>query len=276
MRRGAAAGWITLVALWALDGTPALAHSIRGHRVGSAGRVVHGLGHHGHHLSRFHAPYYPYVSLHAYAPVWYPWWGPVYPAYGGYAAFGYADTDVSPEEAEVYVDGEYAGIADDYDGFPDYLALDPGRHTLTFRLEGHRSLSRTIKVPRGAVLRLRFSLPRGSGDEAGAGRVAPESVTPEPPTGGPEDPDDEGPAGEAEPGLLELRVSPAAASVYLDGDFYGTGRTLAGLHGPLRTPAGRRRIQIVMPGFAPATREVDLAPGEVVRLSIELQRESGR
>ena len=35
-------------------------------------------------------------------------------------------TDVSPEEAQVFLDGKYIGTADDFDGMPDYLYLGAG------------------------------------------------------------------------------------------------------------------------------------------------------
>ncbi|MGH3088154.1 MAG: hypothetical protein ACRDSJ_12645 [Rubrobacteraceae bacterium] len=67
--------------------------------------------------------------------------------YGGYGQSGNwaaVDTDVSPEEAEVFLDSQFIGRADDFDGFPDYLYLERGRHVLEFRLEGYES--RTIDL----------------------------------------------------------------------------------------------------------------------------------
>jgi hypothetical protein len=86
-----------------------------------------------------------------YDPFWYGY-GPYYrPYYGGYG-YGYrtsgnwaiVDTDVSPESARVYLDGEYIGTADDFDGYPDYLYLRRGHYRLEFRLEGYQP--RTIDV----------------------------------------------------------------------------------------------------------------------------------
>lgn len=85
-----------------------------------------------------------------YSPYWYGY-GPYHP-YGGYYGYGRAvsrnwaavDTDVSPESARVYLDGQYVGTADDFDGYPDYLYLKAGRYRLEFRLEGYET--RTISV----------------------------------------------------------------------------------------------------------------------------------
>ncbi len=49
------------------------------------------------------------------------------------------DTDVSPDSARVYLDGRYIGVADDFDGFPDYLYLRRGHYRLEFQLEGYET-----------------------------------------------------------------------------------------------------------------------------------------
>ena len=51
-----------------------------------------------------------------------------------------ADTDVSPESARVILDGADIGEADDFDGYPGYLSLSPGQHTLEFRQKGYQTL----------------------------------------------------------------------------------------------------------------------------------------
>ena len=92
-----------------------------------------------------------------YDPFWYGRYGyygyPYGYGYGyGYGGYGYApsrdwavvDTDVSPESARVYIDGQYVGTADDFDGYPDYLYLRRGRYRLEFRLPGFET--RTIEV----------------------------------------------------------------------------------------------------------------------------------
>jgi PEGA domain len=97
-----------------------------------------------------------------YDPFWYdPWYRPVYGypygyygrnGYGGYGDGGYGygadwavvDTDVSPESARVYLDGQYIGTADDFDGYPDYLYLRRGHYRVEFRLPGFET--RTIDV----------------------------------------------------------------------------------------------------------------------------------
>jgi hypothetical protein len=78
-----------------------------------------------------------------------------YPYYGGYrygSSWGAVKTDVEPEEARVYLDGQYIGTADDFDGWPDKLYLRPGRYKLEFRLNGYEPLTLNVRARAGATL----------------------------------------------------------------------------------------------------------------------------
>jgi hypothetical protein len=87
-------------------------------------------------------------------PGYYGYYGPGYDgrAYGPTAEWATIDTDISPEEAQVYLDGRYVGTADDFDGYPDYLFLKPGRYRIEFRLEGYETLTRQINARPGMYM----------------------------------------------------------------------------------------------------------------------------
>ena len=70
---------------------------------------------------------------------------------GRYAVF---KTDVSPEEALVFLDGKYIGTAGDFDGMPDYLYLGAGKYHLEFRLPGYQTFATDLDVSRGQRVRL--------------------------------------------------------------------------------------------------------------------------
>lgn len=72
------------------------------------------------------------------------------------AASDYArvDTDVVPEEAEVYLDGTLIGQADDFDGFPDYLYLEPGKYRLEFRHPFYETIAKEIEVEAQQTIRM--------------------------------------------------------------------------------------------------------------------------
>jgi hypothetical protein len=68
--------------------------------------------------------------------------------------YAWIDTDVAPEEAEVYLDGTRIGQADDFDGFPDYLYLETGTYRLEFRHPDYETIARDIEVRSGQTVRM--------------------------------------------------------------------------------------------------------------------------
>lgn len=156
---------------------------------GRPGGIWRGSGH-----RRFGGGYYPYSwgwGL-GWAPFYSSWW------WGGSNVYvvtdgdgdgdgdGYADryvdrndgrsarggryaavkTDVSPEEAQVFLDGKYIGTADDFDGRPDLLYLGPGKYHLEFRLPGYETLATDLDVSRGQRVRLDQKLKLAPGKSA--------------------------------------------------------------------------------------------------------------
>ena len=107
-----------------------------------------------------------------YRPFFYdPFWGP-YPYYG-YGAYpiggpvvGGVRVLASPKQAEVYVDGFYAGVVDDFDGTFQRLQLTRGGHALTLHLEGYRTVTRNIYVTSVDTFKLQLSLDKLGPGEA--------------------------------------------------------------------------------------------------------------
>lgn len=280
--------WLAVGLILALAAPAAdlFAEKVRGRNVGRSGssrshRVFvprhHGHGHYTPYLYGHYGIYYGYPA--------YPY--PYYP--GGHYVYGrgydtaWFDTDVSPEDAEVYLDGEFVGIADDFDGFPSYLAVEPGKHAISFRMPGRRSVTRRIRVQRGALVRFTFKLPRGEGEEAvpqeegdivipGPGGL---DLSTEPSDEGEWEPE-EAPPDDGQPAFLRLRIAPEDATVYIDGEFYGTASRVSGLHGDLRVESGRHEIEVVRPGYRPAKREVRLEEGDRITVEIRLERQAPR
>lgn len=81
---------------------------------------------------------------------WYgPGWGPGYGygyGRGGYAYDGKIRLKVEPRDAEVYVDGYYAGIVDDFDGTFQGLRLNPGGYKVEVRKPGFETLTYDVRV----------------------------------------------------------------------------------------------------------------------------------
>ncbi len=74
-----------------------------------------------------------------------PYYGRVYGyrnqsiAYGSYRYYGDLRLKVNPRDAAVYVDGYYAGIVDNFDGFFQRLTLEAGPHTIEIEAPGLES-----------------------------------------------------------------------------------------------------------------------------------------
>lgn len=122
-----------------------------------------------HYYSYPYDPYYLYgygafgLGAFYYDPFW---WGYPYGYYPhGYYGGGYyydrQDPDgvkgglklkVSPDEAEVYVDGYYVGVVDDYNGPFQRLNLVEGTHRIEIRANGYETLAVDVKIePRETI-----------------------------------------------------------------------------------------------------------------------------
>jgi hypothetical protein len=121
-------------------------------------------------------PYYPYrsgIALGFSTGYGYPYYGYGYPAYGysyggyypygygygGYAAPGYNGTayggvriEGAPRDGQVFVDGYYAGIVDDYDGTFQRLSLEDGPHEIEIRAPGLPPMTYDVNVQPGRTV----------------------------------------------------------------------------------------------------------------------------
>jgi hypothetical protein len=239
---------------------------------------------------------------------WYPpwYWGPA--AAAGYARrgdgdYGALDLDLWPDDVEVYIDGEYAGEVDEFDGFPTYLWLPRGTYDVVFYRDGFQTLARQYSIYAGQVIDVNDRLERG------------ESVRPEdlPSTSTvnrearyernrqrreaarryeewreradwDEDEVDQDELEEEieeteeriEDGTmarLRLSITPEDASLYLDGNFLGTAREVAQLSAGLVVPPGSHRLEVVRPGYEAEEVRFDSAAGQEVSLQVDLERE---
>ena len=222
---------------------------------------------------------------------WPGWYGPTRAAAMA-TDLAVVDTDVEPEHARVYLDGRLVGTADDFDGLPDYLYLEPGTYQLEFRLPGYRTEALTVEAEEGRYFPVELRLSRETGvkpspwydrpQEVAGGRVfgpvqkqGPEATPgPDPrlrpelqrPVGGPPPSVERG-----ERAALEFRVTPEIASVYVDGEFLGTGRELAQMERGFAVSAGAHTVEVVAPRFAPRTLTVEVEAGASRQVVVELE-----
>ncbi len=119
-------------------------------------------GYYGHHYS------YGYYG--------HPFYGPGY-GFGGYGSFGNRTErshlgavriEVNPkksrEDIQVFLNGAYAGVVDNFDGSAQRLYLVPGEYELELRLDGYDSIRMTLYASAGTTHKIRGEMKRLVGD----------------------------------------------------------------------------------------------------------------
>ena len=81
-----------------------------------------------------------------------------------YPAYGSIRTLVGPAETEVYVDGYYSGVADDFDGLFQRLRVTPGAHEITLRLDGFLTWSAQVFAAPGQTIDLHHDMMPGASE----------------------------------------------------------------------------------------------------------------
>jgi hypothetical protein len=103
--------------------------------------------------------------------------------YGYESGYGYDQTsalrlDVTPKQAEVYVDGYRAGIVDNFNGIFQRLRVWPGDHELVLYLPGFRTVHQHLYLAPGADQKITFSMEPLRPGEMNEPRPAPPALEP--------------------------------------------------------------------------------------------------
>lgn len=193
----------------------------------------------------------PYYDPYWYGPGYYPYY---YPDYYNYApTTSYIKTDVDPEEAEVYLDGKKIGIADDYDGWPSYLKVTPGKHHLVFKLKGYEDLTIDVDAVPGRIHQVDYKMFK-VGEAPPPAKESKESKAPEV-TGG----------------TLRLRLTPADAKVLVDGA-PAASTTSGDVVEVKGLAAGKHKIEVQKEGYKSFSFEVTLENGSEYGLGVTLKK----
>jgi PEGA domain len=253
----------------------------------------------------------PIVVGAYYSPYWLydPWfgfgyqypWGP-YP----YAPYRVYDVDpgaamrleVKPHEAEVYVDGYYAGIVDDFDGTFQRLRIRPGAHELTLFLDGYRTVHQKVYLTPRNTFKVKYVMePLAAGEQpeprpqpmnppqqAGPpapiypppGRGPATRRAPQGPPPGPQGPPPgaqmPGPprGGEASAyGTLAIRVQPSDAEVVIDGEVWRAPADQDRL--VVEVAEGSHGIEIRKAGYRAYATQVQVRRGETTPINVSLR-----
>ena len=264
----------------------------------------HGHGHRGARVvvagGGFYSPYYD------------PWFGYQYPypmrpygyGYRNYEPEASVRLEVKPKEAEVYVDGYYAGIVNDFDGTFQRLRVEPGEHEIELWLDGYRTLRQKVYLRQDNTFRVKYQMERLASGQA----PEPKPQPIDPPQGDhqprmqpppmqqpmgrgpmgrrmPQPPDDpRGPGaprrgpdaprdnpGSAAYGTLAIKVQPGDAEVSIDGENWrgpgGQDRLT------VEVAEGSHTVEIRKAGYRTYVTQVDVRRGETTPLNVSLRGE---
>jgi len=249
---------------------------------------------HGGYSGPFLRPSFGFYAGPFYGYYGNPWWGPIgawgyygmpYPA-GAWQGAAELRIQVAPKQAEVYVDGYYAGVVDDFDGTFQRLRLQPGNHSLVLYLEGYHSVRQDIHVGPGSSFKIKHTMEElGPGQSDDPRPEPPPDAAPAAPAPPPADfaleppPEPARPARPAPPrreappategrfGQLVLHTQPGGVEVWIDGQ-----RWPADSNGSLtlHLPAGVHRIELRRAGRQPFATEMEIRTGEARELNVQL------
>ncbi|MCI0416991.1 PEGA domain-containing protein [bacterium] len=280
-----------------------------------------------YHRPYFYRPYYYHRPYYGgfYRPYYYPYgygygngygYGYGYP-YSYYRSYYIAEvrTEVKPQNARVYVDGDYIGVADDFDGWWQRLELPPGKHRLVFRAPGFEPYAVNIRLLPGRDAHIKYEMQPGQDQMADQDMRLPredyerrnydrdrynhdrrdyrrsdryrdrdeydddddDNWAKERKRDRNRDREDKPYYGEQKRSessrrSLILNVEPSDATVYIDGNYYGTANDNGRGEIEVLLPEGVHRVEVVRPGYSGFSQEVTVLKEGENKLTIRLEK----
>ena len=197
----------------------------------------------------------------------------------------------TPRDAEVYVDGYYAGVVDDFDGFFQRLHVPPGAHEITLYHDGDRRVHQKVYLtPRSSQKFSYTMVPLAAGEPN-----EPRPATPPPPSGQPQQPGAPYPpsyppqrtpqrlpppgvptgppppsstADSSRSGTLSIRVQPANAEIHVDGERWRGPE--ADEHLVVQLSEGTHHVEVQKDGYQKFSADIQVRRGETTPLNVSL------
>ena len=241
-------------------------------------------------------PYYPYYYNpfffsfgfgYGYGAPFYPYaYGYPYP-YGGY----YYDptpelrVQVTPRQADVYIDGYLVGTVDDYDGTFQRLHVPFGEHEISIYREGYHTITERMLFRPGQSYNLKQAMqplgtappePRPAPDpnrrppernQGGYAQDPRNDLEAPPPGGAPPESRDQDRNGDRF-GSVAIRVQPVDATVLIDGERWDTSAGDSRL--VVQLSDGEHRVEIHKDGFKTYTSTIRVRSGDHQTLNVSL------
>jgi len=172
----------------------------------------------------------------------------------------------APPQADVFVDGAYAGTVDDFDGAFQRLRLRPGTHEVAVYLNGYRTARQRFYAAPNSIRQLRVTLDplrrgergdvrpmgRGRGDWWDTNWDRPARYAP--------------PAPAMRLGTVTVTVTPYDADIWVDGQRWS--QSVRGM----QLPVGHHRVEVRRSGYRPHVQDINLLAGGPLRINVSLRR----
>lgn len=236
-------------------------------------------------------PYYRGYYDPFYGGGWYGWgyqyrFPPYYPRYYNYEPGSDVRIQVTPRDAEVYLDGYLVGTVDDFDGVFQRLRVPYGEHEVSLYFQGFRTIHQKMLFRPGESYRIREVMqPAAAGEQAEArpvptappageerGRPPMGRERVEPPMGRARVEPPMAPPGEREErgsfGTLAIRVQPSDADILIDGERWETPSGEDRL--TVQLAEGTHRVEIKKDGHKPYSADVQVRRGRTSSLNVSL------
>ena len=218
---------------------------------------------------------YGYYGFGWPGPYWYP---PAYygPYWGG--AGGSVRLQVMPRDAEVFVDGYFAGTVDDFDGTFQRLHVDPGDHEIELFHPQRQSVRQKVFLQPDKTFTVKLEMaPLAPGDPAPVRPVV-SQTSPAPGSSGPtNDAQTRRPRPGARPpapstaselGAVSLRVQPRDAEVLIDGERWEGSNDSDRL--VVELAPGVHHVEVRRDGFRTYRSDITVRRGETTAVNVGL------
>lgn len=212
-----------------------------------------------------------------------------YPRYYNYEPGVDVRIQVTPKDAEVYLDGYLVGTVDDFDGVFQRLRAPYGEHAVAIYFDGFKTIEQKMLLRPGESYRIREVMqPLAAGAAAEPrptpGEAAPEEERGRRPMGDRSDPPmrgrDDPMRGRVEPdrplpaeargdfGTLAIRVQPAGAEILINGERWETPAGEDRL--TIDLAEGTHKVEIRKEGHKPYGADVQVRRGRTSTLNVSL------
>lgn len=198
-----------------------------------------------------------------------PYYGPYYPPAGSYfwpvrQVVASLRLRVQPVDAQVFVNGYYAGVVDDFDGILQRLYLPPGQHDIEIYLPGYRTYREHLLLQPGGSREIRYVMQPVARGETVPAPLGPRPLPDEWTAAAGRDDESSSPFG-----ILAIRIEPSDAQILIDGETWiGSGPSTELV---IHVAAGTHQVEVRRSGYATFRVDVDLSSGARTRLVVKLE-----